>query len=78
MFLDAYASAKFLCEAYYMAAPKIKIESVNGNCESYSLCIYLHTLHNVGLRHSAYERKYVAVFTTGRLSLKAQRTKEKL
>lgn len=29
---DSYANARFLCEQYYMASPKVEYETVNREC----------------------------------------------
>lgn len=32
-FVDAYETAKMLCEQYYLVAPDLEVEEFNGNCE---------------------------------------------
>ena len=44
---DAAANAQFLCEKYYLGAPEIEIEMVNGKCSSLGLVFknkHFHTL----------------------------------
>lgn len=41
--LDAYESAKLLCEQYYLGAPELELREVNGGTHTYhtlTVCIY--------------------------------------
>ena len=37
-FVDAYETAKMLCEQYYLVAPDLEVEEFNGNCEINLIC----------------------------------------